>query len=68
MPREMVPSELRRIACNYAENTKTAAKGSLAFVLQPNSGDTHNHLFVLSRSRSGTWIRKWESLKVFTRW
>jgi hypothetical protein len=32
--RLLVPSELRRIACNYGENTKTATKGSLAFVLR----------------------------------
>jgi hypothetical protein len=49
MPREIVPSELRRIACNHGENTKTATttKGSLAFVLQPNGGDIHNRLFVV---------------------
>lgn len=59
-----VPNELRRIACNYAESTKSASKGGLAFVLLPNGGNVHDRLFVLSRSRSGRWIRKWESIKV----
>ena len=60
------PSELRRIACNYAEPTKTAAKGSLAFVLLANAGNAHECLFVLSRSRSGRWIEKWEALRRLT--
>lgn len=58
--------DLHRIACNYSESTRTASKGSLAYVLMPNGGNVHNRLFILSRSRSGRWIRKWESIKILT--
>jgi hypothetical protein len=57
------PNEHQRIACNFSKNTQTAIKGSLAFVLLPNGGSLHDRLFVLSRSRGGRWIRKWESIK-----
>ncbi|HEY3742991.1 MAG TPA: hypothetical protein VGL53_24260 [Bryobacteraceae bacterium] len=58
--------DLHRVACNYAEDTKTAVKGGLAFVLAPNGGDVHGRLHILSRSRSGRWIRRWEPINRLT--
>ncbi len=51
------------IACNYSESCKTATKGSLAYVMGINPGWDNNRIPILSRSRGGRWIWKWESLK-----
>lgn len=58
--------DILRIACNYSEATKTATKGSLAFVLLPNGGNLHDRLFILSRSKSRRWIKRWESIRLLT--
>ncbi len=50
----------RVIACNIAEPTSPAAKGALAYVINPNIGWGSERIFLLIRSRGGRWIEKWE--------
>jgi hypothetical protein len=52
----------RVIQCNYAEGTNIAAPDARAFVLLTNPGGGHDRVFVLVRSRSGRWVKKWESV------
>jgi hypothetical protein len=59
----MPDPELRVIACNYTIATKTAAAGALCYVVDVNPGNGHNRIFLLSRSRGGRWIKKWEDIR-----
>jgi hypothetical protein len=54
--------EYRRIACNYRVGTKTASAGSLAYVINSNPGNGADRVEILSRSRGGRWISKWEAI------
>ncbi len=54
--------DLKRIACNYAIATSASAKGSLAYVLNPNAGNGFERMKLLSRSRGHRWIEIWEPL------
>ena len=49
------------IACNYTEAISECSAGSLAYVIGVPGDPSRIHL--LTRSRSGRWIDKWESLK-----
>ncbi len=62
----MDPTHIERIACNYSVDTKSASSGSLAYIVMPNGGNLHNRVRILSRSRSGRWIRRWERLAALT--
>lgn len=55
--------ELKAVACNYLESTKTAVSGALCYVVSDNPGNDNDRVEILSRSRSGRWIQKWESIK-----
>jgi hypothetical protein len=54
--------DLHRIACNYRVGRNTASEGSLAYVILPNRGGGSDRIEILSRSRSGRWIRKYEAI------
>ena len=51
------------LAYNLTESISEASKGSLAYVINPNHGGGGDRKEMLIRSRSGRWIRKWESAK-----
>lgn len=51
------------IACNYAEGTKIASLGALAYFCDGWTGGGYERVRVLVRSRGGRWVKKWESVK-----
>ena len=53
-------NEFKAIACNYAEATKTASVGAIAYVTLSNPGNAHERIFIVTKSRGGRWIAKWE--------
>lgn len=55
--------ERKVIACNYAVATGTACAGAKCYVLASHRGGGNDRLELLIRSRSGRWVRKWESIK-----
>lgn len=58
--------EVKVVACNYAVAVKTASKGSLCYVLRDNAGWGNERIVILSRSRGGRWIMRWERIDRLT--
>lgn len=51
------------IACNYTMATKTATKGTKAYVILSNPGNGGDRVQIRFRSRGGRWISKWEDTR-----
>lgn len=56
------PPDRKVIACNYAEGTRVASKGALAYVVPQLGGNLPEHVRLLVRSRGGRWVEKWEQM------
>jgi hypothetical protein len=65
-PKRVHGKERHVIACNYAVDCKTATKGALAYVTLMNPGNGNLRIEILSRSRGGRWIVKWERIDRLT--
>jgi hypothetical protein len=50
------------IACNYADPTKVASAGALAYVIPQFGGNLPERVRLLVRSRGGRWVEKWEAM------
>lgn len=59
----MQPSDLKVIACNLNQPTKTCVEGALCYVLDFNLSNAAEQVRLLMRSRGGRWIDKYEALK-----
>lgn len=57
----MTPTEIRAIACNFAEGTNIAREGARAYLLWRTGGD-NRRCEVLVRARDGRWVKKWEAI------
>lgn len=49
------------MVCNYIVPTHIAVAGAKAYVCLTNPGGGNDRIAILVRSRSGRWVRKWES-------
>lgn len=56
-------SDIRVVQCNYSNPTKIASRGSVAYLCLTGPGNGNERIVVLVRSRSGRWIRNWESIR-----
>jgi hypothetical protein len=57
------PLDRHVVQCNYAVPVSTAAAGSRAYLVRPNPGGGDDRIVILSRSRGGRWIEKWEDIR-----
>ena len=53
----------RVVQCNLAHPVNAAPAGARAYVSNRNPGWGGERIEVLMRSRSGRWVRKWQSIK-----
>ena len=56
----------RVVQMNYSEGTNVAPKGARAYLVLLNPGGGEDRIVILVRSRSGRWVRKYESAKRLT--
>lgn len=58
--------EVKVVVCNYAVATNTARKGSFSYVILDNPGNGNERIMLLSKSRGGRWIERWEQTSRLT--
>ncbi len=58
--------EIKAVACNFHCPTKSASKGTLAFLVRDNPGWGNERVILLYKSRKGRWIEKWERIDRLT--
>ncbi len=58
--------EIKAVACNYSVPVKAASRRSIAYVLNVNRGGGAERIEILSRSRDGRWINRWERIDRLT--
>jgi hypothetical protein len=61
----MEQTEFKAITCNYRIATKTNSLGAKAYVTGGWGGGGWERIRVVSRSRGGRWIEKWDDSRRF---